>query len=60
MQHHRKCHPSQMDITENTTFGTTDKYSRSDMYTRCSFPVFCSLSPGSLFLADNKEQSNEL
>ena len=60
MQHYRKCHPSQMDITGNTTFGTTDNYSRSDMYTRCSFPVFCSLSPGSLFLADNKEQFNEL
>ena len=44
----------------NATFGTTDNYSRSDMYTRCSFPVFCSLSPGSLFLADNKEQFNEL
>ena len=49
-----------MDITGNTTFGTTDNYSRNDMYTRCSFPVFCSLSPGSLFLADNKEQFNEL
>ena len=33
MQHYRKCHPSQIDITGNITFRTTDKYSRNYMYT---------------------------
>ena len=54
IQHHRKCHPFQMDITGKTTFRTTEKCSRSYMYTKCSFPNLYFLSPGSLFLAEIK------
>ena len=37
-------------------FRKTDKYSRSYMYIMCSFSIFCSLSPGSLSVAENKGQ----